>query len=89
MDSWRCVHAGLPKLVVNGWMARIGLEAFAVFICLRICWWSDAGRLIDAAVVAMGFDRLRDQQNRDAEQAETACSPSRERELLVVVECRL
>ena len=27
---------------------------------------------IDAAVVAIGFDRLRDQQNRDAEQAETA-----------------
>ena len=27
---------------------------------------------VDAAVVAMGFDGLRDQQNRDAEQAETA-----------------
>ena len=27
---------------------------------------------IDAEVVAMGFDRLRDEQNRDAEQAESA-----------------
>ena len=29
---------------------------------------------IDAAVVAIGFDRLRDEKNRDAEQAETADS---------------
>ena len=61
-------------------MARIGSEAFAVFngfevvhlagICSSIA--IDAGPhgdlCIDAAVVAMGFDRLRDEQNRDAEQ---------------------
>ena len=65
-------------------MARIGLEAFAVFdgfeevhfagICASL--GIDAGPhgdlCIDAAVVAMGFDGLRDQQNSDAEQAETA-----------------
>ncbi len=65
-------------------MARIGSEAFAVFdgfevihlagICSSL--GIDAGPqgdlCVNAAVVAMGFDRLRNQQNRDAEQAETA-----------------
>ena len=68
----------------NGEMARIGSEAFAVFNSFEVVHLSgscsslgiDAGSqvdlCIDTKVVAMGFDRLRDEQNRDAEQAETA-----------------
>ena len=64
-------------------MAFIGLEAFAVFNGLEVIHlagscaslWIDArpqvDLCIDAAVVAMGFDGLWNQQNRDAEQAET------------------
>jgi hypothetical protein len=65
-------------------MARIGSEAFAVFNGFEVIHFAgicaslgiDAGThgdlCINAAVVAMGFDRLRDQQNCDAEQAEAA-----------------
>ena len=70
-------HADLSR-------ACIGSEAFAVFdgfevvhlagscasLGIDACPQGDLS--IDAAVVAMGFDRLRDQQNRDAEQAEAA-----------------
>jgi len=67
-------------------MAFIGLEAFAVFNGLEVIHlagscaslWIDAyphGDLcVDAAVVAMRFDGLWNQQNRDAEQAKTANS---------------
>ena len=65
-------------------MARIGSEAFAVFNGFEVVHLAgscaslgiDAGPqgdlCVDAAVVAMGFDGLGNQQNRDAEQAETA-----------------
>ena len=75
----------MPKLRADkGWITRIGSEAFAVFNGLEVVHlagiWSslgiDAGPqvdlCIDAAVVAMGFDGLWKQQNRNAEQAETA-----------------
>ena len=62
----------------------MGLEAFAVFDGFEVVHLAGAyaslgvdarphGDLrIDAAVVAMGFDGLRDQQNSDAKQAEAA-----------------
>ena len=65
-------------------MARIGSEAFAVFNGFEVIHFAgicaslgiDAGPhgdlCIDAAVVAMGFDGLRDQQNSDAKPAEAA-----------------
>ena len=65
-------------------MARIGAEAFAVFDGFEVVHLAgscaslgiDAGPhgdlRIDAAVVAIGFDGLWNQQNRDAEQAEAA-----------------
>ena len=65
-------------------MARISSEAFAVFNSFEVIHLAGScsslgidappqGDLcIDAAVVAMGLDRLRDQQNRDAEEAESA-----------------
>ena len=67
-------------------MARIGSEAFAVFDGFEVVHFAgscvplgiDAGPhgdlRIDAAVVAMVFDGLWNQQNRDAEQAEAADS---------------
>ena len=88
-------------------MAGIGSEAFAVFdgfqvihlarVCVSVGVDRDPhGDLgIDAAVVAIGFDGLRNQKNSDAEQAEAAdCSQHRvsvgshhftHRELLLVV----
>ena len=80
-------RAKTPKLRANnGWMAFIGLEAFAMFDGFEVIHLAgscaslgiDAGPqgdlYVDAAVVAMGFDGLRDQQNRDADQTETAAS---------------
>lgn len=66
----------------KGWMALIGSEAFAVFDGFEVVLLAgscasfgiDVGLhgdlCVDAAVVAMGFDGLWNQQNRDTEQAE-------------------
>ena len=65
-------------------MARIGSKAFAVFDCFEVVHLAGSGLSlgvdgnphgdlrIDAAVIAMGFDGLWNQQNSNADQTEAA-----------------